>query len=82
MKLSNYNMNYIKCINKIAEKILPLDDYDKSSGFWECILKYKLDNIGIMDKTNNQKKFDSITSIYKFLNKSKDFCLKYSLKKM
>jgi len=34
-----------------------------------------------MDKTNNLKKFDSITSIYKFLNKSKYFCLKYSLKR-
>ena len=64
------------------EKLLTLNENDKYSGFWECILKYKLDDIGIMSECNNPKAFDSITCIYKFLNKSNEFCLKYFLNRV
>ena len=36
----NNNTIYINCLNKIAKKILSLDESDKSYGFLECILKY------------------------------------------
>ena len=61
--------NNIICLNKIAEKLLTFNENYKYSFFWDCILKYKLDNIGLISECNNPKAFDSITSIYKFLNK-------------
>ena len=76
------NKNDIICLNNIAEKLLTLNENDKYSGFWNCILKYKLDDIGIMSECNNPKAFDSNTSIYKFLNKSNEFCLKYFLNRV
>ena len=57
--------NNIICLNNIAEKLLTLNENDKYSYFWDCILKYKLDDIGTMSECNNPKAFDSNTSIYK-----------------
>ena len=74
--------NTIICLNKIAEKLLTFNENYKYSFFFDFILKYKLDNIGLISECNNPKAFDSITSIYKFLNKSNEFCLKYFLNRV
>lgn len=44
----NNKISNIKSISKIGEKLLYLDEYDKASGFWKYILKYNLDEIGII----------------------------------
>ena len=41
-----------------------------------------MDNIGLLNDINNPKIFDSINSVYSFLNNNDDFCLKYKLKRM
>jgi len=47
--------------------------------FWKIINKYTLNIIEIFKPYNNPRLFDSITSVFKFLDKSEYFCIKYIL---
>ena len=60
-------------MNNIAKKLLDLNE--KNLGFWDILAKYDLDIIGILNEINNPKKFDTINSVYSFLNYIEDFCL-------
>ena len=71
----------IICFNNISKKLLEISENEKDLGFWEILEKYNLDNIGLLNDINNPKFFDSINSVYSFLNNNDDFCLKYNLKR-
>ena len=73
--------NKLICLNKIAAKLLELNDFDRQKGFWNIIKIYNLDTIGILDKINKPFEFDSINSCYKFLVDNDIFCISYTLKR-
>ena len=78
-KLVNAN---ISSFNNIANKLINVNEIDKKMGFWFIISKYKLDTLGIFNDINNPRLFYSITSVYKFLDKSDYFCIKYTLNRI
>ena len=51
----------------------------KYFGFLDILKSKKLDTIGILDTNNNPKIYNSINSVFKFLNKIEVFCIKHNL---
>ena len=59
-----------------------LNENEKNLGFCDILAKFNLDSIGILNEINNPLKFDTINSVYSFLNNTDVFSLKYRLKRM